>query len=104
MPDSVLHTECLKNRDINTMKLNVSDVVESRETKNKNNSYRLLEVMKINQLSCMQCHTVSISFGLFPKLSISRASYLKYLIFLDFHNQCKTGQIVSKTMIKLFYF
>ena len=76
MPDSVLHTECVKNRDINTMKLNVSDVVESREEKKKNNSYRLLEVMKVNQLSCMQCHTVSISFGLFPKLSIS----LKYLI------------------------
>ena len=74
MPDSVLHTECVKNRDINTMKLNVSDVVESREE--KKNSYRLLEVMKVNQLSCMQCHTVSISFGLFPKLSIS----LKYLI------------------------
>ena len=35
MPDSVLHTECVKNRDINTMKLNVSDVVESREEKKK---------------------------------------------------------------------
>ena len=66
MPDSVLHTECVKNRHINTMKLNVSDVVESREEKKKK---QFIQVIGGHESQPAFMHAVSYSIHQFWSIS-----------------------------------